>query len=123
MIYVPSGDIHKHWRSIKTGLQKVLKKSPSNWIPEDVYSALRAGTSTLHLVDEGFLVLTPKQDYDGMTLFVWIAYGEGDVFEKYMPELEVMARQINARRIRFESTRDWSKRFRYVTTVYEKELL
>ena len=123
MIYVSPVDLHKYWPEVKHGLENVLKKSNGDWIPEDVYTAIKNNTSTLHLVDEGFVVLTPKNDYDGVTLFVWVAYGHGVVWEKYRPEIELMARQIKAKRIRFESSRKgWGKRYKYVTSIYEKEL-
>lgn len=112
--------MHEHWPEVREGLEKVLEKCPQDWIPEDVYFALQTGSSTLHLFDEGFVVLTPLKDYGGMTLFVWIAYGE--IYEKHMPELEDMARQVNAKRIQFKSTRKWDKRFDYVTTIYERKL-
>ena len=123
MIYVAPVDLHKYWNQVRQGLEQVRRKSQADWIPEDVYSAIQSGTSTLHVADEGFFVLTPRNDFNGVTLFVWIAYGEGNVFEKYEPQLEQMARQIKARRIRFESSRrGWSKRYKYVTSIYEKEL-
>ena len=123
MIHVPPSDLHRHWQYVKEGLKKVKQKSYSNWIPEDVYSALRNGTSTLHLFNGGFLVLTPQNDFDGVTLFVWIAYGEGDVWKKHAPEVEQMAKNMNAKRIRFHSSRDgWGRRYKKVASIYEKEL-
>jgi hypothetical protein len=123
MKYIAPVDLHEYWTHVKEGLEEVKKRSHADWIPEDIYAALQAGHSTLHVNGEGFVVLTPRKDFDGMTLFVWVAYGEGDVFEKYLPELEMMARQINAKRIRFESSRKgWGKRYKYVTSIYEKEL-
>jgi len=123
MIYVPPAELHRCWGFVKKGLNRVLSKSQGNWIPEDVYTALRNGTSTLHLFEGGFVVLTPKNDFDGVTLFVWIAYGKGNVYEEQMPKLREIAKHMKARRIRFESSRPgWERRFKYVTTVYEEEI-
>ena len=123
MRYVPPSELHRYWESIKKGLVKVLHKSQADWIPEDVFCSLRNGTSTLHVFNTGFVVLTPKNDFGGVTLFVWVAFGKGDVFEEQMPEIRKIAANMGARRIRFESSRPgWAKRFKYVTTVYEEEL-
>ena len=129
MIYVPPQDLHSTWNVIKPGLEQILKKMPSEWIPEDVYSALQAGTSTLHLCYdsdsyEGFVVLTPMSDYDGMTLFIWCGYSHcGNAIEKYFPEIEDLARTMNAKRIRFASPRKgWAKTFSPKTVIYEKEV-
>ena len=130
MIYIPPTELHAHWDLIKPGLETIRQKIDGDWIPEDVYSALRAGTSTLHLgynddEYEGFIVLTPTPDYDGMTLFVWCVYSPTDsnVLERYWHELEQMGRNINAKKIRFYSPRKgWSKMFKPVTTIYEKEI-
>jgi hypothetical protein len=125
LISIHPAELHDVWPWVQEGLLKVKKKTQADWIPEDVYSAIRNGTSTLHLgnQDEGFLVLTPRNDWDCKTLFIWIAYGEGNVYEKYLPEIEQIAKSINARRIRFESSRKgWGKRFDYVTSIFEKEL-
>ena len=122
MKYVDPVNLHEHWPDVRKGLESILQRHPQDWIPEDVYSAVQAGTSTLHLFDEGFVVLTPLKDYGGMTLFIWIAYGQGDVYESWMPQIEDMARKINAKRIRFKSSRKWGKRFDYVTSIYERKL-
>ena len=123
MRYVDPINLHDLWPEVREGLSKVRIKSHGDWIPEDIYAAIRAGHSNLYLVDEGFVVITPRKDFDGITLFVWIAYGLGEVFDKYLPHMEEMGRAIGAKRIRFESSRNgWSKRFKYVTSIYEKEI-
>jgi hypothetical protein len=130
MIYVAPQELHETWSLVKAGLEEVARKIDADWMPEDVYSALKAGVSTLHLgynneEYEGFLVLTPTPDYDGMTLFIWCAYSATDnnVLERYWEELEQMGRNIKAKRIRFHSPRKgWAKRFKPVATIYEKEL-
>lgn len=130
MIYVSPLELHETWPLIKPGLEIVIKKSKADWIPEDVYSALQTGNSTLHLlynVDEyeGFVVLTPTKGYAGMTLFVWCAYSptNTDVVSRYYPDIEKIARNIFAKKVRFASTRKgWSKMFTPVTTIYERKV-
>jgi hypothetical protein len=129
LIYINPTDLHDHWPLIKTGLEEVKKRSKDVWIPEDVYSALRSGASTLHIGYDGedydgFVVLNQIQEYDGARLFIWIAYGAGqNVVAKYMGEIEQMARRINAKGIRLASSRKgWCKYFTPITTIYEKEI-
>ena len=129
LTYINPAELHDYWPLVKEGLEAVRNRVSDTWIAEDVYAALRSGVSTLHIGYDGedydgFVVLSQMQDYDGPKLFIWIAYGKGkNVVERYMAEIEKMARKINARKIRVSSTRKgWSKYFTPITTIYEKEV-
>ena len=79
MRYVPPAELHSVWSAVKAGLEDVKAKCPQPWIPEDVYSAIKAGISELHFDPEGFAVLTPSADpFSGERyLLIWIAYASG----------------------------------------------
>ncbi len=130
--YVKPVDLQGYWDLIKVGLEAVHKNASDGWIAEDVYHAIKAGLSTLHLVYQdqeyvGFVILTPMQGYDVKKLHIWCAYniGEKDVLAIVIPQLEDMARSIGARKLTFASPRKWERRlkdFTPVTTYYEKEV-
>ena len=129
LTHIPASDLHDVWGIVRPGLVEIINNISPDWIPEDVYAALRSGTSTLHVgydcgEYDGFVVVTPTPEYYGICLFVWCAYSNGtDGITKYLAEIEEMARTIKAKRIRFASPRKgFSRLFREVTTVYEKEL-
>ena len=75
---IPPEQIRAAYNIIEKDLQKVISRSYSDWIPADVYSALRNGTSELVVAykDEqyaGFLVLSILSEFGGeKKLFVWV---------------------------------------------------
>jgi hypothetical protein len=109
-------DLHSVWPLILEGLYKVEKHSESHWIPEDVYTAIRTGHSTLHVgyidcVYVGFFVLTKSTAWDGSVLHIWCGYtNHPDGMELFMPKLEALA--IGCRRITFWSPRKWKRRIK-----------
>lgn len=116
--YVSPEELREHWAKVREGLSQVEKKAPAYWIPEDVYMALKAGHSTLHLAYcegeyVGFMVLTPDHGYKETTLNVWIAYCSKngfDVMREGIVEINRLARIIKAKAITFESPRTgWEK--------------
>jgi hypothetical protein len=128
-------DIQEVWHLVVSGLSKVLKHSTERWIPEDVYHAIRSGSSVLHLcyVDGeycGFTVSTLLQQYDGKALHFWIVYNASkvDIIGTFMPDVELIARTAGAKRVTFWSPRRWERRIkRYgflpTQTEFVKELL
>lgn len=132
--YIHPSLLHDWWDQVLPGLLKVREHSSDGWRPEDVYSEIRAGRSTLHigLIDAqyiGFVVLTPLQSYDGNRLNVWCAYAktEHDPVALFIDDLKEMARAINAKKLTFSSPRRWDKRLRNygwnpVKTTYAMEV-
>lgn len=110
--YVPPSDLRDKWGVVKNGVEIVSKLS-SEWIPEDVYSAIMSNHSTLHLGYEqgefaGFLVLTPVMGFCETRLHVWIAYSEAggiDVLGNGIVEINDLASKIKAKTITFDSNR------------------
>lgn len=104
---------------IKPGLEKI----EGNWRPEDIYCAIRAGVSTLHIADpeeyEGFVVLTPLSSIAGKSLEITAAYSRSlRKITEYIPQIEQMARAIGAREIVLSSKRNWSRYFEPAHTVF-----
>ncbi len=136
LTFVHPNELHDYWDEIKKGLEIVKQTSGNGWIPEDVYNEIRNNRSTLHLGDvngeyAGFIVLSPQQDYDCGTLFIWICYSinpENDVVKIFLEDIKQMARKIKARNIKFMSARKgWERRlkdygFEPVQTLFKLEV-
>lgn len=127
-------NLHDHWDTIKEGLEK-LSRIGDNWLPEDVYSEIKTGTSFLHIGYQdneykGFLVTQHIQSRSGIELNIWVCYSYGrsedKLLESAMPTVEQWARNINAKRITFYSPRKgWLRKdfgFKPQTTKFSKEV-
>ncbi len=135
LVHIHPVELQDSWPIVLPGLLKVQKHSASKWIPEDVYSAIKTGSSTLHLAYvngdyTGFVILTPSLGFDGKVLHLWCAYNatKHDVLKTFLPELERMARSIGAKRMTFWSPRKWERKisqYGYVPsqTEFVKELI
>ena len=129
--HVPPQDLHAYWPFIKPGLEEVRSRSVDGWIAEDVYSAVRTGSSTLHVafVDSsyaGFCVLTVMQGYSSKALHIWCAYGvKGmNVVDRFEKDLIRIALNAGCRKLTLLSNRKgWGRRYKAVQTVFEKELI
>lgn len=133
LVFVHPDDIHAYWPYVQPRLLKVKERTKARWIPEDVYAALKAGRSSLHIAEQGvdyvgFVILQPSSDYDGKTLWVWVVFSEGqDLIERYEPQLTGYARKIGAKRLSFSSPRKWERRLKVfgwseAHAVFEKEV-
>jgi hypothetical protein len=105
--YVEPKELRAWWPYVRPRLEKILKKSPEFWIPEDVYADCLAGHSMLwaFISDSkpiGFVVLKPVQ----ADLHIWCAYADGDGWRDGAWEhLLVIARQGGAKHLTFDSWR------------------
>lgn len=127
MIYIPAKELHDIWPKIAVGLRKIVEKNNPDWIPEDVYSELRADRASLYLFDndEGFTVLRINQSFRGAVLFIWCFYSPTftNAPEKYWPEIQQIARNAGAVTVQFSAPRKgWGKMFKYTTSIYEGAL-
>ena len=134
LVFVHRDDIHAYWPYVQPRLAKVKAKTKARWIPEDVYTALKAGSASLHIGEVGdayvgLVVLQQTTDYDGKTLWVWVVYSDGNVnvIDRYEKELVGFARKIGAKRLAFSSPRNWGRRLKSYGwaeshAVYEKEV-
>jgi len=134
--YIPIEDIKAAYSNIEKDLKRVTQKSYADWIPADVYAALREGSSELYMAYtkdyySGFLVLSVINDAGGeKTLYIWVAYSRPGYnnMEAGMEFLERLVQNTSITGMEFHSDRSgWSRAanthgFKAVTTVYKKEL-
>lgn len=113
--YIEPNQIRDWWASVKPGLEKIKRRSPENWILEDVYTDCFNQKSLLFVLVKnnhyaGFFVLQPQ----GETLHLWAAYSlenSYDVVENALKYIKQMALTTNVKYITFSShRRGWSKR-------------
>lgn len=124
MKFVPTHEIYHVWKDVRKGLWVIKDKCKEKWIPEDIYFSLMQQQSQLYLLEDGFVIIYPRKSWDGNELFIWCAYcPEGDAVEKYEPYLMEMARNINARRLVFESPRNWRGHgYVPIASIYVKDV-
>lgn len=109
--FIPATELKTYWGFIRCGLDRILSKSPEQWIAEDVYAAIVSNQAALWLFETdrpiGFTVIKPEGD----DMFVWCVYGcEGGYLIEGMQHIEQIARAGNAKRITFGTyRRGWDK--------------
>ncbi len=119
---------------MRQGIEKVIAKTRANYLPEDVYHALRSNTAWAFALrddnadDFGFMVLQNQYDPDGLALFVWCLWVEPNAGPPHRAslyeELENLAKSVAAKRIRLQSPRKgWEREpfFKPIAMVYEHE--
>ncbi len=119
------------WPWVSDGLWEIIERTNPTWIPEDVYTELKAGQAALMTIedDRGFVIVKRLQDYDGPSLFLWAIWGPGELatlYEQIMDELDKFAKAAGCRRIRMMSPRKgWHKvkGWREKDTVFERVLI
>ena len=73
-------DLQFVYEEIEGKLRNIIKKSYSDWVPADVYVALKNKEADLYIGYEGdknvgFIVTSTQQNHGGgPTLYVWAAY-------------------------------------------------
>ena len=122
-------DLHTVWDEVRTGLVEVQKFSAEDWLPEDIYMAIKGGNAALYVGDTGFLVMQLIPMYHGKRLHVWCAYNDGrPALRVFLNSVKTIAKEAGAKKITFSSPRDeWltvGKRggFRPAQTIFELEL-
>lgn len=118
------------WDWIRAGLQHTIERTGVRMKPEDAYIRIRNGTAWLYLVaDVGFVILTQEHDPDGLVLFIWALWCEPHklwpIKREFYAEVEGLARKAGAKRIRWQSPREyererWGKK---VASIYEREVV
>lgn len=113
------------WPRIRAGLDRL---PPEDWIAEDVYHAIKAGTAALYIGTNdtgyaGFFAFRLQQEEFSRepVLHVWLACNEGDadVFGQAEAFILHVAREAGARRMTFGSPRKgWAKRYQAISTTY-----
>jgi len=124
---VMPSELHSCWAWIRKGLEKV--PHADDWLPEDVYAALRNDTAMLFVTDtdDGFVVINIINGYDGgKQMHVWIAYNEGSILYEESDKLDALARGFGCNSMTFFTNRKgWAKNrlgYEEVHTLYRKNL-
>lgn len=123
---IPPAQLHGAWELIQDGLDVCLPQDDQHPIKEDVYAAIKNGTSWLYLGYEGgnyvgFTILTPYRSLYDQELFlhIWYAYREGGHFlsVEAQQQVENIAKSIGAKGITFRNAKDvferWAKPLGY----------
>ena len=133
---IPVDEIRYAYETIESDLQVIRKKSYSDWIPADVYLALRNSNATLYMFYKediyiGFIICSMIADPGGEpTLFVWATYQKPEYnYNKVgFTFLDKLALEKNVKVIEFHTSRPrWAKTatangFKLTSYVYKKEV-
>lgn len=127
--------LHDVWPRVRAGLEVILTRSRDNWIPEDVYAALKSKGSILVIGQHdgafvGFVVLTMNKGFDGLEGHIWAAYNisKSEYIHDAWPQIQGLCRASGCRRITMSSTRKgWAKLgeklgLEPVQTLYAKDI-
>lgn len=106
---------------VKPGIEEILETLNKEclqelWVPEDVFTSIRNGESTLWLGDEGWVISQIRVDkYTGIKqFFIWMAVSYDntkDIVTEDYHQLKQIAKQNGCEMIAFSSVRKgWIKR-------------
>lgn len=102
------------WERVRAGLVEVKKATTDDWLPEDVYMAIRTGQAVLYLGTGdageylGFVVLRLVTTTHSTKMAIWCAYSatREPVMRRFLPHIRAIARNAGATGIQFASARD-----------------
>lgn len=115
---IEPADIAFEWERVRAGLLIVKHATTDDWLPEDVYMAIKTGAAHLFMAEDqdgdylGFVVLKLVNTFHGKRLDVWAAYcsGKQPAIRIYLPKIKELAKRAGASVIGFSSARpEWSK--------------
>lgn len=100
--------VKTRWDFIRFGLNRILRKSPEPYIPEDVYVNLGIGKAFLWMAlsdngnAEGFFIL----ERNGDTCHIWCAWAVApNLLEDGVAHIETLAREFGANKLTFDTNR------------------
>lgn len=105
------------WERVRAGLVEVKKATNDDWLPEDVYMAIRTGQAVLYLGTGdageylGFLVLRLVAATHSTKMEIWCAYAVPgvSVMRRFLPHIKAVARNAGVSGILFSSARqEWA---------------
>ena len=134
--HIPLEDVRCAYERIEKDLHKVREKAYADWIPADIYAALKIGNADLFMGYDrdyyaGFIITSFIKDASGEpTLFLWATYqnpkykhkDNGFVFlDKLAEDYKVTAVEFHSNRKGWERA---SKKHGYeiVANIYRKEM-
>lgn len=107
-------DLSFEWERVRLGLLEVKKATTDDWLPEDVYMALRQGGAYLYVGEDehgdylGFLVMRLTPTFHGSKVEIWAAHSATSrpLMREFWPQIREVARRAGAGKISFSSARD-----------------
>jgi len=128
-LYIEPKDLRSWWHFVKPGLEEVLRKSPENWIPEDVYADCMNGKVMLWVFSEnnypvGFVVLAVRGD----ALHCWCGWANSvGHFKSAVECVSEIAKAGGSKFVTFESWRSgWERlapKFGFKPRTWVKEII
>lgn len=133
---IPPNEISFEWDRVRAGLVEVKTATTDDWLPEDVYMAIRGGGASLYVGEDkhgdylGFIVLRLVTTFHGKSVEIWCAHSatSAPLMRTFWPQIQSIGQEVGANKISFSSSRDeWhaaSKRLGFVPkqTIYEFSL-
>ena len=128
---IPPYQLGGVWKDVRPGIEKLLRKCPDTFTPEDVYWRLRNDQAGLFLVGDGFMVLETSTDtFNGQkTLWVWLLYWKSAEKNRTWLEgqLDLIAKKSGCRFVSFRSPRlGWKKQaigYKLKLITWEREIV
>ena len=100
---------------MKEGLEHILSRSPDNWLPEDVYHCIKAGTLHLYLGEDegnldGFVILQQNNGWNGSEVHIFAVWSKRPDALAYEPQIKEICHKVGAKRLTFVTRRKgWEK--------------
>ncbi len=132
--HVPQEELKFVYSNIEPDLVRVTQKATADWIPADIYAAVRSGNTHLYVAFKdnyyaGFVVVSILRDAVGeKTLHIWVGYSRPkyNIIGAGVEFLEYLIQNTDIVGMEFHSDRPgWNRvankhGFKAVTTVYKK---
>lgn len=110
---IEARDLGAVWERVRAGLVEVKAATTDDWLPEDVYMAIKSGGATLYLGERdggylGFLVLRLIQTFHGSKVEIWCAHSATrlPLMRAFWPQIQALAVTAGAKKIGFSSARE-----------------
>ena len=128
--YIPPTELKFYWEYLRPKLELILRKSPEQWIPEEIFADILNGHSTLWIafnVDKPIAFIVGQVQKE-QTFHLWAGYCDPKIDDDVKWHMiEEVAQKMKCNKISFESWRKgWSRkatRFGFKPRKYIKELL
>jgi len=109
------GNLHEVWPFVYNGLESVRRNTPCDWLPEDIYAALKAGEMFLFTAKTGKAFAIVRTSTDCLSgrkyLYIVAAYSAKNFSQpEFMPQFEGLAKETGCSYIEMESNRQGFQR-------------
>lgn len=135
---IPIPALHACWPKVRKGLERIAEKGKENWLPEDVYVALRTGRATLYVADPGFFILEKVDEAftHQSVLNIWCLHAQAEdgghhagvlqFRDEAIAYIDGVAKSLGIKRIKMSGRKGWQKvlkdYFTPVRVMYERSI-